>query len=211
MYLPDTERCNVSPNSTSPISASRIAAGQARLTRINRVSATAQRAVLGFCSDPNSYREFGVNLQSDVAQSPPVMQKIASGQFSSSTVAASGNGGITTGPDVTPEAPQVVPMNGSGNAVPDWPVVPPQTTPQGMNVPRLPVGSNVPKSMLPVSVCTVPPDRRALQTTSAAPSWGNAFLQAQPGSGWMQWVESHPLLAAVVLLGGVALLHKGNR
>jgi hypothetical protein len=185
-------------NSQSPISADRIARQRAQMARIDSAEKAARFAVLGFCTSPKSYGKLGLNIMADAFQTPKTPVPNAT---TSSLVTASGSGVLDSSPYMSPPAPKVVPIDGSGDGVPNDP----QFMPLTLQLTR-PTSSYV---------CPVDSPDSFTAGQGQAPSWGDGF--ARPGApvvqnagGFVQWVKDNPLLSGALALGAIALASQGK-
>jgi hypothetical protein len=176
MMVPSSQTMDIAvPNSLRKPSAAEVGAINASLQSMETSVANAQNAVWGNCTDPKSYG-MGANIQQEVTQSPKPYT------YYPSEV-----------PDTSvPTAPAIVPLNGSGVATPA-PVVPVQTTSQGVAVPTSTPGMS---GIVPWA------DQLTSDLTAQASSAGMSI--------W-DWIQAHPWWTLLLLAAGVVLLSEDNK
>lgn len=200
-------------NGTSPFNWRESMFNSAGRMMLNAGVATAYQGVLGNCTPPQSYAADGVNLMSDIAQSPAVSDVVASGVQASSLI------GPNPG-DFTDAPVQTVPLDGSSGYPTPTPI-PSQTTTQGIVSPVFPVASfpvRRPQTTCPANAKRVR-NRLQLPPAGQAPQWGGAF-QTTPGPqgatsfDLLTWIQQNPWGALLIGLGGIAIFSSssgGNR
>jgi hypothetical protein len=185
-------------NSQTPISAARIARSQAYLAAVDRAEKLARFGVLGFCAPPTSYGP-SMNVMADVYQTPQVP---VPNSTSSSLVTSSGSGVLDTSSNIGGPAPQVVPIDGTGQGVGNDPEYGPLTLQM-----RRPAGN----LMCPTETYNY----SSVGNGKEAPAWGDAFgtpfpLASVPSAGFMAWVKANPLLSGALILGALAVAGSGK-
>lgn len=186
-------------NSQTPMSAQRIARQRAQMARVDRAEKIARFGVLGFCAPAISYGALGLNIMADAYQTPQVPVPNVT---SSSLVTSSGSGVLDSSANLAPPQPTVIPIDGSGDGVPNDPEYLPLT----LQMRRAPG-----YAMCPTQEFLY----RDAVDSSQAPDWGDAqgfALSLPPSSsnGILGWIKANPLLSGALILGGLAIASKGT-
>lgn len=208
MFLPDSTP--PATNGQSPQNMRTVLDSIAERQDMNAAVAAGYRAVYGKCTPPGSYSDSGINLMSDIAQSPSPGAVVAGMSNGSAFAHASDN-------DLTEPPVNSIPLNGAGySGLPDPPQYPSLTTPQGSQVPRVPPNTQVPGRQSR----TCPPDTMRVPVNLAvappgiAPAWGDSYAQLPPPqvgeSGVVGWIQDHPGTSFVLFVFGLALLTNGG-